>query len=78
MAVRLRDVANSDSEPTANATNWSDVVRPSERLLGGRIADKVGSRLGLRVATKHPRSEASALAVFDTLQASPTRESCSR
>jgi|GEM_PF-5210388 len=78
MAVRLRDVANSDSDPRRNTTSWSDVVRPSERLLGGRIADKVGTRLGLRVATKHPVSETSALALFDTLHASPTRESCSR
>jgi len=78
MAVRLRDVANSESEPATHETSWSDVIRPSERLVGGRITDKVGTRMGLRLTTKRPLSEESALALFDALQASSSRESCSR
>lgn len=78
MAVRLRGVSIADSDPKTSTMDWSDVVRPSERLVGGRITDKVGSRMGLRLTTKRPLSEASAVALFDALQASPPRESCSR
>lgn len=78
MAVRLRGVSITDSDPTVNTAGWSDVVRPSERFVGGRISDKVGSRMGLRPATKRRLSEDSAVALFDSLQASPPRESCSR
>lgn len=77
MAVRIRNVSESD-EPATGNTGWDDALRPSARIKGGRIADKLGGRMGLRLSGERVLSEPSAVALFDTLQAGSASESCSR
>lgn len=78
MAVRLREVAESEEDPATGGTSWDDALRPSARIVGGRLADKLGSRMGVRLSADRLLSEPSAMALFDTLQAGSASESCSR
>ena len=77
MAVRLHNVSDFD-DPAISGTGWDDALRPSSRIMGGRIADKLGGRMGLRLSGERLLSEPSAVALFDTLQAGSASESCSR
>lgn len=78
MAVRLHKVSGSEDDPATGSTGWDDALRPSGRIMGGRIADKLGSRMGLRLHSERLLSEPAAVALFDTLQAGSAIESRSR
>lgn len=77
MAVRLRNVSEFE-EPAISGAGQDDALRPSARIAGGRIGDKLGGRMGLRLSGERLLSEPSAVALFETLQAGSARESCSR
>ena len=53
MAVRLRNVTESAEEPAEITTGWDEALKPSSRILGGRLTDKLGSRMGLRPSEEH-------------------------
>lgn len=65
MAVRLRSVAATDGWATGRMPSYEDALKPSSRIMGGRLADKLGSRMGLRLSGQRLLPEQQPLALFD-------------